>query len=323
MLKKIIFLGFFTFSLSVFSKEINKIYDENNVIKYKGINVLNFYIPVEEKNKFSSYIDSEMRDNINIFQWTIAEGYLEINNLWDFEYNMEKEFYFLKNGVEDRYNGWDNKIIFVRSLKDTYILKKDWKNEFITGLEQNQLNNTEFEVERYKIFLGYRTRTSFENIGMGGTYFGFDFIGKRILSKDGDGISGEIDIISSTNLGYGFQFFNIIYNEYLSYENYSSAFRLGIENYLKWTYELNWNWAFSVEIGMDNDKYFGNTENNYNTEIYIYPHFLFDYNLTSEFRVIGEIGLPSYKMIEDNTKYYKNSEKQKYYYFKVGIEYIF
>ena len=88
MLKKI-YLGLFIISSFAFSEDIDDLYN-SGLVKYKGIDVLNFYIPVEEKNRFYTSIDYEIKNDKNIYQWKMAEGYLEINNLWDFEYNIEK-----------------------------------------------------------------------------------------------------------------------------------------------------------------------------------------------------------------------------------------
>lgn len=320
MIKKIV-LVFFLLSSLIFTKDIDRVVEENNNIKYRGIDVLNFYIPVVEKNRFATSIDSELRDDKDIYQWKIGEGYLEIDELWDFEYNIEREFYSIKDGED--YDGWDNKFTFIRQLNEKEVFNKKWTNDFITGLEHNQIDSIGFKDETYKIFAGVRTRTFFDKIGKGGTYFGFDLIAKTVFSEDKDGFSGEWDIVSATNLGYGLQFFAVLYNEYLSYNDYSGAYRLGIESYLRWTYELSKNWAFSVDLGLDNDKYFGNCNNDYKSEYYIYPHFLYSYNITSEFRFLGEIGLPSYQIIDEKGNQYENSIDHKYYYLKIGVEYIF
>ena len=320
MLKKI-YLGLFIISSFAFSEDIDDLYN-SGLVKYKGIDVLNFYIPVEEKNRFYTSIDYEIKNDKNIYQWKMAEGYLEINNLWDFEYNIEKEFHKQKKDERKKYYGWDNKFTFVKTLKIADIAEKEWNNSLILGLEQSQIDDKGFEVERYKLFAGYRMRTSL-NIGKGGTYFGFDFIGKKVLSKEKDGWSAEFNIISSTNMGYGFQLFNTVYNEFLYYDNYEGTYRFGLESFLRWTYELNNNWAFSIDTGIDTDKYFKNTTDDYNLELYIYPHFLFSYNLNPELRIIGEIGLPSYKFTRDEAADYKNFKDQIYFYSKIGIEYIF
>lgn len=50
MLKKI-YLGLFIISSFAFSEDIDDLYN-SGLVKYKGIDVLNFYIPVEEKTDF-------------------------------------------------------------------------------------------------------------------------------------------------------------------------------------------------------------------------------------------------------------------------------
>lgn len=310
-MKRKIFIGLFLISISIFAEE-----------KYRGVDVLNFYIPIEERNKIYTSIDYERKNDKDIYQWKIAEGYLEINNLWDFEFNVEKEFHRQKRPSRKNYSGWDNKFSLVRNVKGNRFFNKEWSNDLVMGLEQNQIDDKGFETERYKLFAGYRTRTSL-NLGMGGTYFGFDLIGKKVFSREKDGWSGEFDIVSTTNMGYGFQLFNTLYNEYLYYDTYSGTYRLGLESYIRWTYELGESWAFALSSGIDGDKYFKNTNDDYNFEAYIYPHLLFNYNLSDQLRVVGELGLPAYKWTRDRASDYRNFRSRTYFYSKAGIEYIF
>lgn len=304
-----------------YGEESGDLYDEGYV-KYKGIDVMNFYIPVEEKNKFYSSFDYEIKSDKNIYQWRMAEGYLEINQYWDFEFTVEKEYHRQKTGERRKYKGWDNSFSVVRGLNKSKYFNREWSNSAVFGLEQNQIDDKGFEIERYKIFAGYRMRTSLD-MGKGGTYFGFDFLGKKVISTNKDGWSGELKIVSATNMGYGFQLFNTIYNEYIYFDTYKGTYRIGMESFLKWTYELSNNWAFSVTAGLDTDKYYKNTLDNYNVEAYLYPHLLFSYNISTKTRINGELGLPSYKITRDKAVGYKNFRDRGYFYTKIGIEYIF
>lgn len=303
-------------SLPLLASEID-LYSRD-FVKYKGVEILNFYIPVEEKNKFRTYIDFEKTDSLDTYVWNIGEGYLEIDNRWELEYDVERKFYKTDN---DSYQGWNNNFTFVKSRNSTEFLKRTWDSSFVLGLEQETLEDIDFSFERYKLFVGNRFRTAVD-FGMGGTYLGFDVLGKKVFSTIEDGWAGELNFVSSTTLGYGFQFFNTIYNEYLNYDN-SEGYRIGLESYLRWTHELSLNFAFAFEVGIDIDKYLGKTDLDYNNDIYFYPYILYSYNFNPSFRVFGELGLPGYKIKESKAKVYDSSESGIYYYGKFGLEYIF
>lgn len=302
-------------STPLFAKEID-LYSKD-FVKYKGVDILNFYIPVEEKNKFRTYIDYEKTKELDTIVWNIGEGYLQLDNRWELEYDVERKFY----RGESNYKGWNNTFTFVRSELNSEFFGKSWDTSFVMGVEQETLEDISFDFERYKLYAGYRFRTPFD-IGMGGTYFGFDVLGKKVFSTIEDGYSAEINLVSSTTLGYGFQIFNTIYNEYISYDN-NNGYRLGVESYLRWTHELSMDFAFAFETGIDIDRYFGATNLDYNNEIYFYPYILYSHNFTPRFRVFGELGLPGYKVKENKAKSYNFSESGFYYYGKIGFEYIF
>lgn len=302
-------------STSLFGIELD-LYSKD-FVKYKGIDVLNFYIPVKEKNKFRTYMEYEKIKTLDTITWNIGEGYIELEKSKELEYDIEKKFY----KGNSNYKGWNNNFAYVKEEKETYFFKKNWDTNFIFGLEQESLENTPTTLERYKIYCGYRLRTPL-NIGMGGTYFGFDILGKKVFSTIKDGFSGELNLISSTNLGYGFQIFNTIYNEYIYYDN-NEGYRLGLESYLRWTYELSMNFAFAFEIGIDSDKYFGTTNLKYSNEVYFLPYILYSYNFTERFRVFSELGLLGYKIKKNKEKLSKINENSFYYYGKIGFEYIF
>lgn len=302
-------------STSLFAKELD-LYSKD-FVKYKGVDILNFYIPVEEKNKFRTYIDYEKTDDLDTITWNIGEGYIELDKRWELEYDVERKFY----RGDGNYRGWNSTFTFVRDEINTNFFGKSWDTSFVFGLEQETLEDIPFNFERYKLYGGYRFRTPLD-IGMGGTYFGFDILGKKVFSTIEDGVSGEINLVSSTNLGYGFQFFNTIYNEYMSYDN-NEGYRVGLESYLRWTYELGMDFAFAVEFGIDSDKYFGSTNLDYSNELYFLPYILYSHNFTQRFRVFAELGLPGYKIKENKAKSYDSNDSGIYYYGKIGVEYIF
>lgn len=302
-------------STSLFARELD-LYSKD-FVKYKGVDVLNFYIPVEEKNKFRTYIEYEKNEDLDTITWNVGEGYIELDRRWELEYDVEKKFY---RGDSD-YKGWNNTFSFVRDEINTNFLGRSWDTSIVLGMEQETLEDIGFAFERYKVYGGYRFRTPLD-IGMGGTYFGFDILGKKVFSTIEDGFSGELNLVSSTNLGYGFQLFNTIYNEYISYDK-NEGYRVGLESYLRWTYELSKNFAFAFELGVDSDKYFGSTNLDYNNEIYLLPYILYSHNFTSQFRVFSEVGLLGYRIKENKAKSYKSNESAVYYYGKIGVEYIF
>ena len=82
--------------------------------KERGIDRMNFYIPIKENNRFTSFGEFDYRSNKNIYQMTLGEGYLNINDSWDFNYRIEREYHVGKKGANSKSYVWDNEISFVR-----------------------------------------------------------------------------------------------------------------------------------------------------------------------------------------------------------------
>ena len=82
-----------------------------------------------------------------------------------------------------------------------------------------------------------------------------------------------------------------------------------------------WDMDFSCSIQYTMN--FKNSNDDYNFKAYIYPHLLFSYNINPQLRIMGELGLPSYKFTRDRATDYKDFKDQVYFYSKIGIEYIF
>ncbi len=309
-----------------FSKEIDSFQQEKIVGKIRGIEVRNFYEPVLEQNSIRDYVTYEYRPDYSLVEWEIAQGYLALNKKWDFEYDIQREFYMdndLGNGKKD-YNGWDNLTGFVKDTGYHNFSGKRWGTDLGFMWEYNQLDlpgESGGNYERNELALRYRVRTD-AAIGMGGTYWGFDFWLAKVFVTGRDGYSLEGNILTATNWGYGWQTFNTIYNEYYDYEGYDGTYLLGLESYTRWTYEYAKHWAFSFEIGIDTDKYIGGTGQDYTAELTLYPHLLYDREIYSNLRFFSKIGLPGYGYTKNVSDSSSSSDSGIYFLALAGLQYI-
>lgn len=323
---KNIFFLMLLVSLTSFSKDELALEEEIFVGKSRGIDVLNFYEPVSEQNSIRHYLSYEYGSSYSLVEWKIAQGYIALDEKWDFEYDTDHEFYIdddLGNGSIN-YNGWDSLMGLVRDTGNHKFGDKIWTTDFGLMWEYNQLglpDESGGNYEKNEFALRYRLRTN-ADIGMGGTYWGFDFWLGKVFVTGRDGYSLEGNLLTSTNWGYGWQTFNTLYNEYYDYGGYEGTYLLGLESITRWTYEFNKNWAFCFETEVDVDKFIGGTSQDYTGELTLYPHLLYNREVYPNLRVFSEIGLPGYGYKKNVSDSSSSTDSGIYFLALIGLQYI-
>lgn len=313
-------------SVISYSRDYEEFPKKTVVGKTRGIEVLNFYEEVPEQNSIKHYGRYEYNDDYSLIEWKLAEGYLSLNEEWDFEYDIEREFYFDRDlgGGERNLTGWDNLMGFVKNMGSYEAFNREWNRDLGFMWEYDQLDipsRAGGNYDKSEVALRYRVRTN-ADIGRGGTYWGFDFWGAKVFTTGKNGYSLEANLISATNWGYGFQTFNTLYNEYYDYGGYNGTYLLGLESYTRWTHELSRYWAFTVEAGVDTDKYSGGTAADYTLELTLYPYLLYNREVLPELRIFGELGLPGYRYAKIRDEFQSDSTSGIYLVALVGIQYI-
>jgi len=148
--------------------------------------------------------------------------------------------------------------------------KKYYKWKIGTGTSKLNDNWTfDYDIEKKY------DKNSNSDIGLGGAYWGFDFFLSSIDTNSRDGYSLEGNLTGSINLGYGFQNFFTIYNEYLDYGNNRGTYLFRIENNFRWTYDLNENFAFSLDSEIDSYNYYKNTDQDKSFKFNVGPYLLY------------------------------------------------
>ena len=291
--------------------------------KERGIDRMNFYIPVKENNRFTTFGEFDYHSNKNIYQWTLGEGYLNINDSWDFNYRIEREYHVGKKGANSKSYVWDNEISFVRLNKGFKIGNQSVSSRSILGVKHSETDTKLLKGNTdYKFYVGQRLSAFFGNVGMGGTYGEVELSLNGVKGSMRNGYSVLTSLKSNSTLGYGFQWSNTFENEYMDYNNYKGAIRSKVESLFRWTYELGRNWAFSPEISVKGEKYFSINEKNYTFEAVVAPYIMYSQNVTDKFRVYAKAG-PAYRV--EKSRYGEASESRFKFagYAKLGIEYIF
>lgn len=313
-------------SISLYSRDFDDIQKRVLGSKYRGIEVLNFYEPVPEQHSFKHYGRYEYNDDYKLLEWKLAEGYLSLSDKWDFEYDIEREFYYDKDlGSDERdLTGWDNLMGFVRDTGSHEVFGREWNTDlgFMWEYEQQSIPS-EFggNFDKSELALRYRVRTN-SDLGMGGTYWGFDFWAAKVFVTGDDGYSLEGNFISATNWGYGLQTFTTLYNEYYDWGNFDGTHRLGVETYTRWTHELSYNWAFATEVGIEWDKFSGGTTADCSTEFTVYPYLLYNVEIVEDLRFFAELGLPGYRYAKDKSDTDSVSGSGLYLVVLAGFQYV-
>ncbi len=315
IIRKILII-FFLFPIYSFARE--------NIVKLKerGIDRMNFYIPTEFQNRYSSFVEAEQRKEKKIYQWTIADGYLALNNYWDFQYKIEKEYHKERKNEKRSYYIWDNDVSFLKYHTNRRT-EKDWTHKSLFGLKHyDEKSSNKLKNQYYKLYAGQKI-SKFFLFGKGGSYLEMEILANRVFAKKKDGYSFLLAGRSNQNLGYGVQWSNILESEYMNYNQYHKASKNKWESNLRWTYELNKNIAFSPEIFFKIEKYHGALEN-YQKEFSITPYLLFTKEIKKNFRVYGKVGLTIFRSDKNKMQDFYSSKRQNgVLYAKVGLEYVF
>ncbi|WP_319202634.1 hypothetical protein [uncultured Ilyobacter sp.] len=323
---KNIFFLMLLVSLTSFSKDELVLEEKSFVGKNRGIDVLNFYEPVSEQNSIRHYLSYEYGAAYSLVEWKIAQGYIALDEKWDFEYDTDHEFYIdddLGNGSVN-YNGWDSLVGFVKDTGRHNFAGNMWSTDFGIMWEYNNLglpDESGGNYEKNEFALRYRVRTD-ADFGMGGTYWGFDFWLGKVFVTGRDGYSLEGNLLSATNWGHGWQTFNTLYNEYYDYGAYDGTYLLGLESITRWTYEYTKNWAFCFETEVDVDKFIGGTSQDYTGELTLYPHILYNREFYPNLRVFSKIGLPGYGYKKNVSDSSSTTDSGVYFLALIGVQYI-
>lgn len=173
--------------------------------KERGIDRMNFYIPVKENNRFTSFGEFDYPSNKNIYKVTLGEGYLNINDSWDFNYRIEREYHLGKKGTDSKSYVWDNEISFVRLNKGFKIGEQSVSSRSVLGIKHNETDTKLLKSDAdYKFYVGQRLSAFFGNIGMGGTYGELELFLNGVKGSVRNGYSILTALKSSSTLGYGF-----------------------------------------------------------------------------------------------------------------------
>lgn len=197
----------------------------------------------EEINNIQTVFgEFDYRSNKNIYKVTLGKGYLNINDSWDFNYRIEREYHLGKKGTDSKSYVWDNEISFVRLNKGFKIGEQSVSSRSVLGIKHNETDTKLLKSDAdYKFYVGQRLSVFFGNIGMGGTYGELELSLNGVKGSVRNGYSILTALKSSSTLGYGFQWSNTFENEYMDYNNYKGAIRSKVESLFRWTYELGRN----------------------------------------------------------------------------------
>lgn len=285
-----------------------------------GREVLNFYLEEPENNIYQNYGELESKAGKKFYKWKLGTGTSILNEHWTFDYDIEKKY-----DRHSKTDGWENTFSISRKLEEKELFGKNWYSDIGPYVKYNVSDiagdfGDDFKENKYS--LRYRLRTN-SNIGLGGAYWGADIFVSSIDTNSRDGYSFEGNLTGSINLGYGFQNFFTVYNEYLDYGDNRGTYLFRIENNFRWTYDVSENFALSIDSEIDSYNYYRNTNQDKSFKFNIGPYILYSQDITHELRVFSKIGLLGYNYEEVKTKFSKASESGLYIKIRCGFEYIF
>lgn len=284
-----------------------------------GRESLNFYEERNERRLFQSFVEYENKDKkYEYVKWKIATGSIELKNQWLVDYDIERKY---ENTADVK--GWENTFNLYKKLDEKKFFNKIWYRSLGPYIKYNQSSiskGRDFKENKYGI--KYRIRTN-SDIGLGSAYWGVDLITSYVDTNKKDGVLFEANITGVAALGYGFQDFFTIYNEYLEYGEHKGAYLFRVENTFRWTYDFNENFALSIENEIDSYNYFGNTNEKSSLKVNVGPYLLFNKYINDTFKVFAKIGVLGFNYEDYKNDNYEMCEKGYYLKVKVGVEYIF
>lgn len=288
-----------------------------------GVEILNFYEEIPENNILKSYLEIEKTKEYDYQKWRIAQG----NSLLGKDYKLDYEVIRKKDKVEyqsGNSKGWENEFALSKKFKEYQIFSKTWSNEIGVLWKYEQLDYPEqfgTDIARDKYSIRYRMRTN-SDFGKGGTYWGVDFLGSIVENEKKDGESAEINIVGMTNLGYGFQTYTTLFNEYLNYGVSSGAYLMRVENITRWSYELSEHFLFSIEANTNLYEYFGDTDYEYSLKFNIAPYLQYSFEILENVRGFAKIGIGGYEYEDWKAKEYRSKKSGYYFNSYAGIQYV-
>ena len=197
-MKKIIKTLFYLFCISILSFAEEDI--ENT--RDRGIDKMNFYIPVSKQNKYSNFTELDLRKDKNIYKWTMADGYQTLGNNWDIQYKIEREYHVEKK-TKAKSHIWDNEIYFLKYHNPINFGGKTFQHKTVLGIKHYE---GEYSGNRdnqyYKLYAGQKF-SRFFNLGKGGTYIEFETDINKVFGRKRDGYSLLASLKGTSNIGYG------------------------------------------------------------------------------------------------------------------------
>ena len=117
----------------------------------------------EEINNIQTVFgEFDYRSNKNIYKVTLGKGYLNINDSWDFNYRIEREYHLGKKGTDSKSYVWDNEISFVRLNKGFKIGEQSVSSRSVLGIKHNE-TDTKLLKSSSTLGYGFQWSNTFEN----------------------------------------------------------------------------------------------------------------------------------------------------------------
>lgn len=284
-----------------------------------GQEILNYYIDRDEHRSYQSYIEYENKaKKAEYVKWKAGVGSIEVNKNWTLDYDLERKVEKISDS-----EGWENTFSYYKKLKDITFFNKTWYTDVGPYLKYNVTkipDSKDYKENKYGA--RYRIRTV-SNIGKGEAYWGVDFLAYYMDTNNRDGVAIEANVAGSASLGYGFQDFFTIHNEYLDYDGNYGTYLFRVENTFRWSYDFNENFAISIENEIDSYNYYRNTDQKRSIKFTIGPYLLFNKNINENLRIFAKIGVVGYNYEKYESKNFEGKEEGQYIKSKIGFEYIF
>lgn len=284
-----------------------------------GVEVLNYYIEVPENNTYKTYFEYEKKGDFEYLKYKVGTGVLKVNEKWKLDYDIERKY---EKNVNSK--GWENTFYLYKKLSDKKYFNKTWTRDVGPYIKMDMVDLPKVLGQDYKEnkYGGkYRIRTS-TDLGLGDMYWGADFISVYTDTLTRDGYELQGNITGSATLGYGFQDFFTIYNEYLDHSVYEGTYLLRFENLFRWTYELGENMVFSIDFNLDSYNYMNSTDIKKSFKVDIGPYLQYNRYISDDFRVFFKGGFFGYSYETYETDALKITDKGNHVKIDIGIEYI-
>ena len=283
--------------------------DQSYLTTERYEDILNFSKYTPKLNLYSPSIEVNQYERYTKLYLNLGQGYIYINPTWDLEYSVEKNFvtYQKKDEGDKDYNGWEVDFLLRNYLHNFDWVDHTWSRSWGFGASFSDGGDLEYDLFDEKttdIFLTHRISTSFENIGLGGSYLSITTNGGGVISSVKDnGYRVNLILSTSTNWGYGFQTYNSLINEIRSYGHYDNTYMLDFTTVTSWTYELSHDFAFITELYFQSENFFNGTNRPDRIEFNIFPHIGYNKKLNDSFRFFAKLGVTPISIIKYSDGY--------------------